>query len=113
MDRIRVMDVRSLRDARRFAADKMAKVGLYATERLWCDLYCLEPGQAQEVHSHAGSDKVYVVVGGRALMTVGGEERELLEGEAALAPAGQPHGVRNGSEERLTVLVVTAPPFTS
>ena len=107
------MDVRSLHDLRRFSTDKMAKVGLYATDRMWCDLYCLEPGQAQKVHTHAGSDKVYVVLDGRAVMTVGGEERELSSGQAALAPAGQAHGVRNGSDARLTLLVVTAPPFTS
>ena len=104
------MQTRNLREARRFAADKMVKSGLFATERLYYDLYCLEPGQAQKVHSHASSDKVYLVLEGRATIAVGAEERELGPDEAALAPAGQPHGVRNATGERIVLLVVTTPP---
>jgi quercetin dioxygenase-like cupin family protein len=40
---------------------------------------------------------------------VGEEERELGEGEIALAGSGQKHGVKNRSNERLTVLVYMAP----
>ena len=104
------METRNLRESRRFAAEKMVKAGLFATERLFYDLYCLEPGQAQKVHSHGGSDKVYLVVEGRATVIVGDEERELGPDEAALAPAGQPHGVRNAGAERAVLLVVTTPP---
>lgn len=106
------METRDLQASDRFAPDKMQKCSLFQTQRLWCDLYCLEPGQAQKVHSHAGSDKVYLVLDGRAAVTVGGEERELAAGQAVLAPAGQPHGVRNSSEARTTLLVMTAPPIS-
>ncbi len=104
------MDVRNLQDLRRFSAEKMAKNSAFATPRMYYDVYCLEPGQAQKVHSHAGSDKVYLVLDGRAAITVGDEERELGPNEAALCPAGAPHGVANRSSERLTLLVVTTPP---
>jgi mannose-6-phosphate isomerase-like protein (cupin superfamily) len=104
------MDVKPLRDARRFSAEKMVKSGVFATERLYYDLYCLEPGQAQKVHAHDTSDKVYLVLDGKALVTLGTEERELGPEEAVLCPAGSPHGVRNGSAERVTLLVVTTPP---
>jgi mannose-6-phosphate isomerase-like protein (cupin superfamily) len=104
------MQTRNLREARRFAAEKMVKAGLFATERLYYDLYCLEPGQAQKVHSHAGSDKVYLVLEGRAMIAIGDEERELVPDEAVLAAAGQPHGVRNATPSRVVLLVVTTPP---
>jgi len=104
------MDTRNLREARRFDAAKMVKASLFQTERLYCDVYCLEPGQAQKVHSHASSDKVYVVLEGRAVAIVGEEERDLGPDDAVLAPAGQPHGVRNATAERTTLLVVTTPP---
>jgi mannose-6-phosphate isomerase-like protein (cupin superfamily) len=104
------MDVRDLKQARRFAVEKLSKNGIFATERLFFDVYCLEPGQAQKVHSHAASDKVYLVLEGRAIVTVGEEVRELVSEEAVLCPAGVPHGVANRSQERTALLVVTAPP---
>lgn len=104
------MDVKTLADLRRFSADKMVKAGVFATPRLFYDLYCLEPGQAQKVHSHDASDKVYLVLEGRAAIVVGAEETELAPGQAVLAAAGVPHGARNPTAERAVLLVVTSPP---
>lgn len=92
----------------RFAAEKMAKVPLAETPRLLCDLYCLEPGQAQKTHSHSDIDKIYVVLHGAAQVTIGEEARTLAPGQAAFAPAGVPHGVRNHGEGRATLLVFQA-----
>jgi mannose-6-phosphate isomerase-like protein (cupin superfamily) len=104
------MDVKTLAELRRFATEKMVKAGVFATPRLFYDLYCLEPGQAQKLHSHEGSDKVYLVLEGRAAITVGPDEQELAPGQAVLAAAGVPHGARNASAERAVLLVVTTPP---
>ncbi len=104
------MDVKNLREARRFDPQKMVKSGVFATDRLFYDVYCLEPGQAQKVHSHAGSDKVYLLLDGVAVVTAGAEERTLIPDEAVLCPAGIPHGVRNDGPDRATLLVVTTPP---
>jgi mannose-6-phosphate isomerase-like protein (cupin superfamily) len=104
------MHVKSIREARRFSGDKMVKAGVFATERLFYDVYCLEPGQAQKVHSHGGSDKVYLLLDGAAVVTVGDEERALAVEEAVLCPAGVPHGVRNDGPGRAALLVVTTPP---
>ena len=92
-----------------FAADKMKKVNLFDTEQMFCDVYCFEPGQMQTAHAHKGSDKVYYVLQGRAIISVGTETRKLGPGNAVLAPAGDEHGVRNPGPERLTVLVFMAP----
>jgi mannose-6-phosphate isomerase-like protein (cupin superfamily) len=96
--------------ARRFSSEKMQKVGLFSSERFFCDLYCLEPGQAQKAHAHAGSDKVYLVVEGRGRFLVGDERRTLSAGEAVMAPASSPHGIENDGDDRLVVLVFMAPP---
>jgi len=105
------MNVQRLREGFRFAAEKMTKSSLFETPRLWLDVYGLEPGQAQKIHAHDASDKVYLVLEGRVVAHVGGEERELGAEEAVLAPAGVAHGVRNAGEARAALLVVTAPPF--
>src|SRR5574342_944495 len=99
------METRNLSEHRRWSAEKMAKSSVFQTERLYYDLYCLEPGQAQKVHKHEGSDKVYLVLDGRVMGTVGSEERELSRDQAVLAPAGEPHGVRNHTSERAALLV--------
>ena len=96
--------------AARFSAEKLAKVPLFASERFFLDLYCLEPGQSQKAHAHAGSDKVYLVVAGRGVFAVGDEERALGPGEGTFAPSGVVHGVRNDSRERLVVLTWMSPP---
>ncbi len=100
---------RKIADAIRFAGDKMKKNGLFETERFFCDLYCFEPGQSQAPHAHDGSDKVYYVVEGKGVFSIGAEEKELSEREIALARAGERHGVSNPGPGRLTLLVFMAP----
>src|SRR6185369_18012020 len=50
-----------LRERAKFQADKMAKIALAQTPRVLLDLYALEPGQSQKVHTHDDQDKIYVV----------------------------------------------------
>ena len=104
------MRVASVTGAVHFADDRLQKIGLLASERLFLDLYCLQPGQVQRLHSHGDSDKIYYILQGRATIRVGAEERELLAGTAVLAAAGEAHGVANRSGDPLTLLVFMAPP---
>lgn len=96
-------------DARRFRPDKLAKNNLFETEHMFLDLYCLEPGQEQKVHSHADATKFYYVLEGRGAFTVGDQTRELGVGEVAWSAPAEPHGVHNTSDARLVVLVVMGP----
>ena len=103
------MQIFDLQKNRSFSADKLKKNNLAETERFFCDLYCLEPGQEQKPHLHDSSDKIYIVLEGRGFFRVGPEEHELGRDQGVLAPAGLDHGVRNASKERLTLLVFMAP----
>jgi quercetin dioxygenase-like cupin family protein len=94
---------------RRFDGAKMQKINLFETERFFCDVYCLEPGQAQKAHAHEGSDKLYSVLEGSVVARVGSEEQELKAGDTVLAPAGSEHGLVNRSQQRAAVLVFMAP----
>jgi quercetin dioxygenase-like cupin family protein len=96
-------------DVRRFDAAKMQKINLFETPRFFCDVYCLEPGQAQKPHQHAGADKVYAVLEGQVQARVGAETATIAAGEAVLAPAGVDHGLENTSPGRAAVLVFMAP----
>ena len=88
----------------------MAKIALAATSRAQLDLYCLAPGQAQKPHTHADQDKIYVVLEGRARVTLGDAEETLEPGEAVVAAAGAAHGIANDTSAPVLVLVVVAPP---
>ncbi len=92
-----------------FSSEKMKKVNLFTTDRMFCDVYCFEPRQEQTPHTHTGSDKIYYVLDGRATVRIGQETRELEPGEIALAPSGAEHGVSNRGSDQLTVLVFMAP----
>ncbi len=96
--------------ARRFAAEKMQKVGLFSNEDFFLDLYCLEPGQNQKAHAHEGSGKVYLVVEGSGRFRCGDDEKTLSAGEAVMAASGEVHGIENDSGERLVVLTLMSPP---
>ncbi len=103
------MDYIDLPSQRRFSTEKLQKVPVFSSERLLFDQYCLGPGQAQRVHTHAADDKIYVVLEGEALFEIGGERELLAEGSAVIARAGVPHGVRNDSGDELVLLVTMAP----
>ena len=87
----------------------MKKNALFDSPHLFYDTYCLLPGQAQKVHAHEDSDKVYYVVRGTGRFTIGDGEADLTAGNAVIARAGVPHGVRNDSGDELVLLVTMAP----
>ena len=92
-----------------FSTEKMRKVNLVDTANLFCDVYCLEPGQEQAAHRHAVGDKLYYVLSGTGHIRVGGTERACAPGDLVCAPAGEEHAVRNAGPERVSLLVVMAP----
>ncbi|RIK67928.1 MAG: cupin domain-containing protein [Planctomycetota bacterium] len=94
---------------RRFDPAKLQKINLFDTPQMFCDVYCLKPGQAQKVHSHADATKFYFVLEGTATITIGGETREMGPGELAWSAAGEPHGVENRADAPLRLLVSMAP----
>jgi len=89
--------------------EKMGKLSLFESRRLFCDVYGLLPGQSQAGHIHADNDKVYAVIEGRCRVTVGDASRTLGPGEVAVAPAGVEHGLLNDGTEPARLLVVMAP----
>ena len=103
------MEIKDLKRLARYNPEKMAKIPVFQSERMLYDLYALLPGQAQKVHVHEGSDKVYYALEGEVVVRVGEEEALLAPGMAAFAPAGAPRGVRNESASPALLLVVTAP----
>ncbi len=103
------MKVVNLSEYQQFSVDKMKKNNMFQTERFFCDTYCFEPGQEQKGHIHGNQDKVYLVLEGQGTFQVGSEKQVLGPGQGTMAPAGEEHGVKNESGQRLIVLVFVAP----
>lgn len=103
------MKIIKLADYQSFSSDKMKKNNIFQTPRFFCDVYCFEAGQEQKGHIHGEQDKVYLVLEGQGTFQVGAETHVLGPGQGTMAPAGEEHGVRNDSGQRLKVLVFVAP----
>ena len=103
------MEVVNLESLALFSDEKMRKIPVFDSEKYFCDLYCLRPGQDQRVHTHPESDKIYVVLRGSGSFHIGGEERQLNGGQAVIARPGEAHGVRNAGEQDLVLLVFMTP----
>jgi mannose-6-phosphate isomerase-like protein (cupin superfamily) len=73
-------------------------------------LYVLQPGEPDRQVPHA-EDELYYVVGGKATIRVGDEDRPVAPGSVVFVPAGQEHRFHSITAE-LQVLVVFAPAET-
>ena len=96
-------------NAATFAPGTFTKTDLCRGSGLFLGLNCFEPGQRQAVHTHRGSDKFYLILSGKARMSVGGEEFEATNGDLIWAPADVPHGVAEALD-RTVMLIGMAPP---
>ena len=89
--------------------DRMGKSTLFESPRLLVGLNAFEAGQSHALHSHAGMDKLYLVLEGEGVLLLDGRELPMRAGDLVVAPEGVPHGVRNDGAGRLLVLAVLAP----
>ena len=94
---------------RRFSVEKMQKLNLFETDQMFCDVYCLGPGQAQHVHTHTGATKFYYVIEGEGRFTVADRSEVLRPGAVAWSEPDELHGVANESDGNLVLLVAMAP----
>jgi quercetin dioxygenase-like cupin family protein len=104
------MIIRAASGRAEFTDARMGKVSLASGQHLYAGLNCFLPGQEHKAHVHPDQDKMYVVLDGAGIATVGEEAAAVAEGDVIFAPAGVPHGMRNDSDTPLTVLTVFAPP---
>jgi quercetin dioxygenase-like cupin family protein len=104
------MIVRNAAETAQFSSEKMGKTTLFKGLHLFAGLNCFEAGQEHAMHSHAGQDKLYVVMEGSAEITVGGQREIVSAGAVAFAGDRVPHSVKNPGPGRLIVMAILAPP---
>jgi mannose-6-phosphate isomerase-like protein (cupin superfamily) len=71
------------------------------------DLSVLGPGADIGSHTHGvDNEELYIVVAGRGLMTLDGDEFEVGPGHVILNRPGGTHGLRNIGDEELRIVVI-------
>ena len=93
-----------------FLPDKMGKTTIAASDNFLVGLNSFKPGQEHSAHTHAGQDKLYLILEGTAEVRIGEELEIVSAGDAAIAPSGIVHSIRNPGPRRAVVLAVLAPP---
>src|SRR3954470_2829664 len=92
-------------------AERAANDGAYLQflreRHMSAGLYALDRGAVDPQRPHE-QDEVYLVVSGRASLTVGDETTQVARGSVAYVPAGVPHRFHHITED-LRVMVVFSP----
>lgn len=89
--------------------EKFFKSTIFQSPRMLVGMDCLEPGQEQHLHRHAGRDKFYFVIEGEGDFVVDNERYHALPGSVVWVPADVLHGVTNTGTQRLVMLIGMAP----
>ncbi|MFD4786674.1 cupin domain-containing protein [Streptomyces sp. NPDC058459] len=90
------------------AANEGAYLQFLRERNMSVGLYALDAGSHDPQKPHL-QDEVYLVVSGRAAVTVGLETTDIARGSVVYVPAGVVHKFHHISED-LRVLVVFSPP---
>lgn len=104
------MFAKQLVNLAQFSPDKMGKTTVAKGESLFIGLNSFEPGQEHAAHSHNGQDKLYFILAGSGVVTIGEHSALLSAGDAAFAPSAVMHSIRNAGSARLVVMAILAPP---
>jgi mannose-6-phosphate isomerase-like protein (cupin superfamily) len=106
---VETFDVASLEEARAEVQRRTGELYLEFLRRdsMSCGLYVLEPGADDPQDPHQ-EDEVYLVLGGRAQLTVAGRAQPVGPGSVVFVARTVPHRFHDITE-RLSVLVFFAP----
>jgi quercetin dioxygenase-like cupin family protein len=77
----------------------------FSSKISFLDHTVIPSGASIGYHRHDDSEEVYVILRGRALMTVDGETAEVGPGDVVLNVRGGSHGLVNHSDEDVAILV--------
>ena len=72
----------------------------------------LPVGASVSRHHHTETEEIYYILSGVGRMTVGGEARDVSEGDAIFIPRGAIHTLENTGEAPIKLLLVCGPAYS-
>ncbi len=78
----------------------------FASNVDFLDRVVVPPGSTIGVHRHGDNEEMYVVLSGRATMTIEGEPVTVEAGDMILNPAFGEHGLVNDSDADIDILII-------
>lgn len=106
------MENRNLKRFVHFSPEHVNRETVYETERMWCEVLCLDRNQTVGPVADHDSDAVFTIVAGEGVFMVDGRRKRLEQWGSVLVPAGSEITVTNASTEPLVLWLVAAPPPT-
>lgn len=83
-----------------------------SSKNLTTSLVEMTPGGIQRIHNHQ-NEQCYFILQGEGIMTVGNEEKRVIEGDCILIPPNESHGLKNDGKTVLIYYSAASPPFAS
>lgn len=77
---------------------------LDVTENIALGRVTVKPGKSTQMALHTDEEEIYVIMKGRALLTLGNELQEVRQGDAAYVPRNTRHQLACISDENLEYL---------
>jgi mannose-6-phosphate isomerase-like protein (cupin superfamily) len=71
----------------------------------------VDPGKNSQPHSHRSIEEVYYILTGSGEINVGNYNGHVKAGHAIYIPKGDPHTIKNISNEPLVLLAINSPPY--
>lgn len=81
------------------------KTEIRAKTRL-CSILTLPPGAGIGLHQHDSEDELFVINRGTGMVTDGGRQTRVSEGDAVLTGGGESHSILNDGAEPLEITAI-------
>lgn len=104
------MDAAELQDLVEFEEGSVVRRTVFASERLWVQLLCLDRNGSFGPLTDPDSDAVLTIVAGEAVFLVNRGRSRLKQWGTVMVPHGSQVVIRNASPEPLVILMTVAPP---
>ena len=93
----------------RLRAHLLMDAGELGARNLTVSWLTVPAGAEQTLRSHEEAEQAYVVVRGRASMSVAGDTQQVGEGDLILVPPATEHSISNGGEDELACISIQSP----
>jgi glyoxylate utilization-related uncharacterized protein len=104
------VEAADLTDFVRFSSEAPTRETVFESDRLWCQIVCLDRNQSLGPLGDPRADCIVTVIAGEAVILVDRRRKRLKQWGAVLVPAAAELVMTNASAEPAVMLLVTAPP---